>query len=132
MMLIAALSTVALAFIPLITPSPVIDSNELLVFNPNITYPYSNVIWHRGSTYNVTWETDKIPTEAAENAGVVLLGHSGNNSENLDIAHPLATDFFLRDGSVLVKAPEDIPGRKDYFVVLFGDSGNKSPEFEIC
>ncbi|PPR07270.1 hypothetical protein CVT26_012430 [Gymnopilus dilepis] len=54
-----------------------------------------------------------------------------NNSENLDIAHPLATGFPLTTGSVKVVLPKNVTARDDYFVVLFGDSGNKSPKFKI-
>ena len=83
--------------------------NELLVFNPTITYPTAGVQWVMGETYTVTWrkldtvpvveailtnslfcvcayaETSNFPPEEESKTGLILLGHSGNNSENLDI-----------------------------------------------
>ncbi|TFK39033.1 hypothetical protein BDQ12DRAFT_722880 [Crucibulum laeve] len=123
----------ALAFAVASLAAPTTTLQSLIVFTPHITYPNKHdIFWHRGSSHNVTWETSKIPPEAINSTGMILLGHSGNNSENLDIDHPLATRFPINKGSVVVKIPADIEQRKDYFVVLFGDSGNKSPEFEIC
>lgn len=65
--------------------------------------------------------------------GTLVLGYSkkGSESENLDVEHPLADNFKLSDGYVDFTLPSDLQSRKTYFVVLMGDSGNKSQEFAI-
>lgn len=103
---------------------------ELIVFSPTITGPTAGAIWTSGSSQTVTWDTSNIPAEKENSTGLLLLGRLQNNSENLDIAHPLAVDFPIKDGSVNITVPNE-PFGMDYIVVLFGDSGNKSPEFTI-
>ncbi|KAF8899499.1 hypothetical protein CPB84DRAFT_1847707 [Gymnopilus junonius] len=47
------------------------------------------------------------------------------------VAHPLASGFRITAGSVKVILPKNITARNDYFIILFGDSGNKSPNFKV-
>ncbi|KAL5524450.1 hypothetical protein ACEPAF_9590 [Sanghuangporus sanghuang] len=108
------------------TSSPVVN----IVYNPLITYPTAGVVWTVGETKTITWETSEIPEELRNSTGTILLGYNEDDSENLDIAQPLATGFNLTDGQVNVTVPEK-QERSDYIVVLFGDSGNASPEFTI-
>jgi len=54
----------------------------------------------------------------------------GSSNEHLDIKHPLATDFDIRQGKVPITVPSVKQGN-NYIVVLFGDSGNRSPTFRI-
>ncbi|KAL5482531.1 hypothetical protein ACEPAI_9125 [Sanghuangporus weigelae] len=108
------------------TSSPVVN----IVYNPMITYPTAGVVWTVGERKTITWKTDEIPEELRNSTGTILLGYNEDNSENLDIAHPLATGFNLTDGQVNVTVPVK-SARSDYIVVLFGDSGNASPEFTI-
>ncbi|KAL5501699.1 hypothetical protein ACEPAH_8959 [Sanghuangporus vaninii] len=108
------------------TSSPVVN----IVYNPLITYPTAGVVWTVGETKTVTWKADEIPEELKNSTGTILLGYNEDDSENLDIAHPLATGFNLTDGQVNVTVPVKSE-RSDYIVVLFGDSGNASPEFTI-
>ncbi|KAF8073414.1 hypothetical protein FPV67DRAFT_744619 [Lyophyllum atratum] len=108
-----------------------IAAQSQIVFSPEITYPKANTIWTPGSRHNVTWDTSKIPYEKQGANGLVLLGYNGTESENLDIRHPLAAAFPLGDGGVTVVVPRNIKPRDDYFVVLFGDSGNMSAKFKI-
>lgn len=105
--------------------------HELIVFNPTITSPTLGTVWEMGKRYYATWNTTNIPPEKQNATGLVLLGHAGNGSENLDIQHPLATSFPLADGSVALLMPLNVEPRNDYFIVLFGDSGNTSPEFSL-
>ncbi|KJA24350.1 hypothetical protein HYPSUDRAFT_162093 [Hypholoma sublateritium FD-334 SS-4] len=112
--------------------APVNTPQALIVFNPTITAPTKHMSWPKGSTQEIKWDTENIPAERTATTGVILLGYMENDSENLDIDHPLATGFPLNDGKVTVKMPTDIDSTKDYFVVLFGDSGNKSPVFRIA
>jgi len=84
-----------------------------------------------GETYNVTWDTSNFPPEEESKTGLILLGHAGNNSENLDINLPLANHFLLSKGCVDITIPFGVEERDDFFIVLFGDSGNTSPQFSI-
>lgn len=43
----------------------------------------------------------------------------------------LADKFRLNSGSQRITLPKDLETRSTYIVVLFGDSGNASPEFTI-
>ncbi|KAG1872398.1 hypothetical protein DFJ58DRAFT_652151 [Suillus subalutaceus] len=104
---------------------------ELLAWSPTILCPTQFTIWPRGSTQTVTWETDNIPEEKLNSTGLLLLGYMANNSENLDIKHPLAVNFPIINGEVTVTVPENATVRGNAIVVLFGDSGNASPEFAI-
>ncbi|KAJ2920536.1 hypothetical protein H1R20_g16559, partial [Candolleomyces eurysporus] len=110
-------------------------SQAMVVVNPHITAPQQNEFWAKGSKHVVRWDTDKIPQgeHAAPLKGLVVLGYSTPDSddEHLDLDHPLASGFSLSDGSVEVEIPSDAASRKDYFIVLFGDSGNVSPNFTI-
>lgn len=91
--------------------------------------------------YFILLETKGIPSQSINNTGLLFLGYMENDSENLDIGnfvfyimrlrvgscfvhsdHPLAFGFPIRAGLVEVTMPEDIPPRKDYFVVReFGE-----------
>ncbi|KAG2037794.1 hypothetical protein BDR03DRAFT_863160 [Suillus americanus] len=104
---------------------------ELLAWSPTILCPTRFTIWPRGSTQTVTWETDNIPEEKLNSTGLLLLGYMANNSENLDIKHPLAVNFPIISGEVTFTVPDNATVRGNAIVVLFGDSGNASPEFAI-
>jgi len=129
-----SLSTIFSAFIlaasTLVSAAP-IQPVELDVFCPTLTSPKAGDMWTAGQKYNVTWETDNIPDEKKNSTGMILLGYNYNNSENLDIKHPLGVNFLLTDGFYEVTVPSNCSLRFDYTVVLFGDSGNASPDFTI-
>ncbi|KAK0503970.1 hypothetical protein EDD18DRAFT_1131565 [Armillaria luteobubalina] len=110
---------------------PASKPQELMVWSPAITSPTSSTNWYTGTFHNVTWETDGMPEEVKNTTGLLLLGHQSNGSENLDINHPLANKFLLSQGWVLCTMPNDTEPRSDYMVVLFGDSGNTSPPFNV-
>ncbi|KAF8636190.1 hypothetical protein AX17_003678 [Amanita inopinata Kibby_2008] len=131
-MFFIVLATLVLAVLASAAPvnSPGVPQT-LIVFSPEITYPQANITWVMGSTYNVTWDTSNIPEGKVASMGLILLGHAGNNSENLYIAHPLATGFPIITGSVSVTMPRNVASRDDYFIVLLGDSGNASPTFKL-
>lgn len=109
-----------------------LSAQSVTVFSPRITSPKAAILWPRGSIHNVTWDTSNIPREKHGSTGMLMIGHYANNSENLDIDHPLATYFSIDKGWVGVTIPQNLPCRDDYFVVLFGDSGNRSPKFRVC
>ncbi|KAF4617653.1 hypothetical protein D9613_005678 [Agrocybe pediades] len=112
--------------------APINSPQELIVFNPPITSPKASAAWPMGSKQVVRWDIAEIPESRINTTGVILLGHmTDGTDEHLDIEHPLATGFPIKQGFVEVTMPQGIDARDDYFVVLFGDSGNKSPKFKI-
>ncbi|KAK0188062.1 hypothetical protein F5146DRAFT_740583 [Armillaria mellea] len=102
------------------------------VISPPITSPTAGAVWTVGQTVTVTWNTTVIPpaSQVTNPIGKIVLGHQANDSLNLDLDHPLASNFQLTDGQVDITVP-DVEPRDDYIIVLFGDSGNTSPEFTI-
>ncbi|EGN98373.1 hypothetical protein SERLA73DRAFT_161174 [Serpula lacrymans var. lacrymans S7.3] len=102
-----------------------------IVHNPSVINPNADTIWHAGSSVTITWDTSTVPL-GNKSKGKVVLGYleKGKSDEHLDIEHPLAENFYIEDGFVQITAP-DVSPRNDYIVVLFGDSGNKSPAFTI-
>ncbi|KAG2342196.1 hypothetical protein BDR05DRAFT_976609 [Suillus weaverae] len=96
------------------------------VFVPPITYPQAGVIWIAGQHHNVTWETDDAPVHITNGIGRVYLA----TNTIIDLDHPLAVGFNILDGRVAIQVPS-VPRGRNYSIVLFGDSGNYSPEFTI-
>ncbi|KAI0269937.1 hypothetical protein BC834DRAFT_841658 [Gloeopeniophorella convolvens] len=121
----------ALALAASASATPIAARNELIVVSPQVTSPTTGTIWTTGSSQTVTWDTSKIPPSGSNNTGLILLGYDdGSSSENLDINNPLASGFPITAGSQNITVP-NVDTKTTYFVVLFGDSGNKSPEFTI-
>ncbi|KAF8558329.1 hypothetical protein OG21DRAFT_1382797, partial [Imleria badia] len=100
------------------------------VVDPPITSPTANTIWNVGQTQTVTWQTTGLPVNQTNPSGMLVLGYMYNNSENLMLNSPLATNLNYSVGQAQITVP-NVPTRTDYIVVLFGDSGNASPEFTI-
>ncbi|KAL4069881.1 hypothetical protein V8B97DRAFT_1872028 [Scleroderma yunnanense] len=128
--LLSLFSAFVLAISYLAHAAPV-KPEELLAFSPSIFYPTAGVVWPAGSVQNVTWRTDNIPDEVKNSTGLILLGYQTSDSENLDIKRPLASSFPITAGFVQFTVPSDLVYRTNYIVVLFGDSGNASPQFTI-
>jgi len=105
---------------------------ELIVVSPQITQPNASTVWDTGSTQDVEWDTTRIPPEAKNYTGTILLGHfeEGSDSEHLEWQNPLAVGFRLTDGKAKILVPPEYYGTT-YFVVLIGDSGNRSDNFTI-
>ncbi|KAF9046750.1 hypothetical protein BJ165DRAFT_1594087 [Panaeolus papilionaceus] len=131
MLFTSFIASVLLATASLTSAAPINAPQELIVFSPPITYPTAAEAWRTGTQQTVKWNTAGLPVQKNSNTGVLLLGHMANGSENLDVDHPLASGFPINTGSVQFTLPKNIPEGSDYFVVLFGDSGNKSPKFKI-
>jgi len=114
------------------TATPIDARAKLIVVTPEITKPVAGDLWTVGTQQLVQWDTSDIPDEAKNYTGSIVLGYSDGvtDSENLDFAHPLAKGFLLTAGSQSVTVP-DVVNRTTYFVVLMGDSGNRSPYFTI-
>ncbi|PSR72114.1 hypothetical protein PHLCEN_2v12029 [Hermanssonia centrifuga] len=96
------------------------------VWSPRITSPDAETVWKAGTLQQVTWDTSNPPKQISNPIGMIVLPKAGV----LDSDHPLATDVPLTAGSWSVTVPGVAAG-DDYTVVLFGDSGNASPEFSI-
>ncbi|KAG1745910.1 uncharacterized protein EDB91DRAFT_1236219 [Suillus paluster] len=79
------------------------------VFVPPILYPRSDTVWIAGQHHNVTWSTDNAP---------------------VNITNSIGQGFDILDGRVEIQVPYVTTG-SNYSLVLFGDSGNYSPEFTI-
>ncbi|KAI0072720.1 hypothetical protein K474DRAFT_1667497 [Panus rudis PR-1116 ss-1] len=101
------------------------------VWSPMIADPKGSTVWVRGTSASVKWDTRDPPDQITNPIGRVVLGYllDGEN-EHLDLDNPLAEGFDLEKGSVKFKVPYVEPGN-EYIVVLFGDSGNRSPTFTI-
>jgi len=129
--LAASTTTASPIAAPAPDPAAITARSEFIVFSPQITSPSQGVTWPVGSQQTVQWDTSAIPLEGRNNTGFILLGfNNGTESENLLVDQPLAHGFLLTAGSQIITIPK-VPHRTTYFVVLFGDSGNKSPQFTI-
>ncbi|KAJ7069658.1 hypothetical protein C8F01DRAFT_1113496 [Mycena amicta] len=95
------------------------------VYDPPITNPNAKTVWTVGTVQTVTWNATGIPEGIP---GKLQLGFLTSESENLSTI--LAQGFNLTDEKVQVTVP-DVVKRSNYILVLFGDSGNISPEFTI-
>ncbi|KAI0771084.1 hypothetical protein BD413DRAFT_434197, partial [Trametes elegans] len=95
------------------------------VFVPPVLYPHAGTVWNKGERHNVTWDTSHAPVNITNRRGRILL-----RKDDLTTPLVLAADFDILKGRTEVTVPWVIPG-SDYSLVLFGDSGNFSPQFTI-
>ncbi|KAL4248495.1 hypothetical protein ABKN59_007758 [Abortiporus biennis] len=105
--------------------SPIMVLDRRDVFVPPVTYPHNGTVWKSGQRHNVTWDTSKAPVNITNSIGFILL-RSGEVSTPV----VLADGFNIRTGRVEITVPLVLT-RDDYSLVLFGDSGNFSPQFTI-
>ncbi|KAH7921314.1 hypothetical protein BV22DRAFT_1019579 [Leucogyrophana mollusca] len=96
------------------------------VFVPPILYPHAGTIWKVGNHHNVTWDTAGAPVNITNSIGHIYLVVHGL----IDLDNELAGGFNILDGRVVIQVPDVAPA-DDYALVLFGDSGNFSPNFTI-
>ncbi|KAK0239207.1 hypothetical protein EDD85DRAFT_829431 [Armillaria nabsnona] len=94
------------------------------VYSPPITSPDANTVWTVNTTQTVTWDTSNAPVNISNRASIWL------KKGDYAFGTELAVDFDLRSGKQDVTVPWVVEG-DDYIIVLFGDSGNWSPEFTI-
>ncbi|THU87093.1 hypothetical protein K435DRAFT_762862 [Dendrothele bispora CBS 962.96] len=95
------------------------------VFVPPVTSPTADAVWAVGSVQTVTWNTTDAPEQITNPIGRIMLRKGGLTTNNT-----LADGFDILLGTINVTVPDVEPG-DDYEIVLFGDSGNFSPVFEI-
>ncbi|KAF9534650.1 hypothetical protein CPB83DRAFT_842681 [Crepidotus variabilis] len=115
-------TTLATVFVAAVNASAVIPQD---VYAPHITYPTAGVVWISGQTQTVTWDTSDAPTQITNPIGHILLRKGSSTTPLI-----LANNFNILDGKAQVTVPNVIEG-DDYALVLFGDSGDWSPEFTI-
>ncbi|KAI0784348.1 hypothetical protein C8Q75DRAFT_779809 [Abortiporus biennis] len=110
------------AFAPFAVASPTASKD---VFVPPVTSPVEGAVWKSGETQLVTWDTSNAPVNITNSIGFILLRSNG-------IVTPvvLADNFPILRGQVEVTVPLVLT-RDDFSIVLFGDSGNFSPNFTI-
>jgi len=102
------------------------------VFVPPIKKPHAGTVWKIGHNATVTWKTKDAPVNITNSIGMVVLAQNGSifTSQPGGLDDPLASNFSIRLGRIEFVVPE-VPAANDYQIVLFGDSGNFSPEFTI-
>ncbi|KAG2343210.1 hypothetical protein BDR05DRAFT_963152 [Suillus weaverae] len=86
------------------------------VVDPPITSPTAGAVWHVGEKQLVTWSTNGLPSNVTNPVGMLVLGYMYNNSENLMLNSPLATNINYTVGQVLITVP-NVETREDYIVV---------------
>jgi len=120
------------AFALLVSPASAIPIEVRDVFVPPILTPDAATVWTVGSLQNVTWSTADAPTQITNGKGMVVLARDGLmfTDEAGGLNDPLASGFDILLGQIEIQVPDVEPG-SDYQIVLFGDSGNSSPEFTI-
>ncbi|EIW74559.1 hypothetical protein CONPUDRAFT_85739 [Coniophora puteana RWD-64-598 SS2] len=104
----------------------VVLARPMDVYAPKVTSPDSDSIWSAGKNYTITWDASSPPKQITNPIGHIILRANGVSWTNTT----LAKGFNITDGTVQVTAP-DVPTGTHYSVVLFGDSGNWSPDFTI-
>ncbi|KZT23478.1 hypothetical protein NEOLEDRAFT_1069546 [Neolentinus lepideus HHB14362 ss-1] len=95
------------------------------VYDPRITNPQASTVWVVEDNAEATWDTSDMPQHVTNPKGKLVLGYIEDSSD-----HPLADGFDISEGHIKFRVPRVEP-RNDYIVVLFGDSGNRSPTFTI-
>ncbi|KAF5336627.1 hypothetical protein D9758_015933 [Tetrapyrgos nigripes] len=115
------------------TPVNVNQRAALSVFTPPMTSPAEGDVWVVGTQRNVTWDTSNAPPVLSNPIGQVILRNFRLETEgiaNIGVPVNLVHGFDILSGSVEVTVP-DVPNADDYFLNLFGDSGDTGPNFTI-
>jgi len=95
-------------------------------FIPKITSPTTATVWNIGEMHNVTWDISQAPANITNQfGGRIQLRADGHTTFVV-----LADNFDILLGTYPITVPWVITSNK-YQLVLFGDSGNFSPEFTI-
>ncbi|KIY71196.1 hypothetical protein CYLTODRAFT_328311, partial [Cylindrobasidium torrendii FP15055 ss-10] len=98
--------------------------------SPRITYPIAGSTWISGEMTTVTWDTTDAPVNITNPNGRVVLGQKTTGDDSEHLGEVLAENFSILDGNISFTIP-NVPESDDYIIVLFGDSGNASPKFNI-
>ncbi|KAI1786959.1 hypothetical protein LXA43DRAFT_1184813 [Ganoderma leucocontextum] len=95
------------------------------VYVPPVLSPTTGTVWTIGERQNVTWDVSDPPVNITNPQGLILL-----RKDNTPTPVILQNGFDILLGSIEITVPWVVDG-SDYSVVLFGDSGNVSPDFTI-
>ncbi|KAH8114412.1 hypothetical protein DFH11DRAFT_1688937 [Phellopilus nigrolimitatus] len=103
------------------------------VWVPQVTYPHADIVWKIGYRHNVSWDLSSQPAQITNPIGQILLRKDNVTASTGpgSTSEPLASGFDLTLGRVEITVP-DVTVGCGYQVVLFGDSGNFSPNFIIA
>lgn len=113
------------------------EASELekrIVYNPPVTHPTTGTVWHAGRKETVTWDVidDQIPAQAKNFKATIKLGYMPKNGNGgLNLKWTLARDIPITEQEADIVLPKDLESRKDYIIVVMGDSGNRSKKFTI-
>ncbi|KAL0571365.1 hypothetical protein V5O48_010603 [Marasmius crinis-equi] len=122
-------SLLATAFAVLVTEVSAATILPRVRWNPPILSPNETTVWRIGDLVNVTWDLSEIPQDLTEFTGTIQLNNEKGPLADIGF---LSEGFDLRVGFAEVDVPwYDVPPGKNYSITLFGDSGNRSPQFEI-
>jgi hypothetical protein len=110
-----------------------VELEKRIVYNPPVTHPTANTIWYAGRKETVTWtvDQDQIPANAKNYEAVIKLGYvpkSGAGGYNLKWT---LAKVPITDEEADITLPADLEPRRDYIIVVMGDSGNRSKKFQI-
>ncbi|KAI0784332.1 hypothetical protein C8Q75DRAFT_724560 [Abortiporus biennis] len=105
------------------SPIAILDKRD--VFVPPVTYPVKGTVWKSGERQIVTWDTSGAPVNITNPTGFIILRSAGVTTSVV-----LADNFPILKGHVELTVPLVLT-RDDYSIILFGDSGNVSPDFTI-
>ncbi|KAG7445081.1 uncharacterized protein BT62DRAFT_995051 [Guyanagaster necrorhizus] len=115
--------TILPALVASVLSTPIHISRDVYV--PPVTYPVAGTVWTVNTTQTVTWDVSDPPVNITNRYGEIRLREG-------DLLTPLvlADGFDILLGQQEVTVPWVLEGA-DYSIVLFGDSGNWSPDFTI-
>ncbi|KAH9979988.1 hypothetical protein BGW80DRAFT_1200049 [Lactifluus volemus] len=117
------------SFMALAQAATLVKDNVDVVITVRITTPNAQTTWVVGTVQEVEWNIPAISFDPSTTAKIVL-GYVDNNSENLCLDSPLATNVPVNAGKAMITVPNVKDGDK-YIVDFFGDSGDKSDQFTI-
>ncbi|OJT03527.1 hypothetical protein TRAPUB_5806 [Trametes pubescens] len=104
---------------------PLTGLEKRVVYTPPVLYPHAGTVWYKGQTHNVTWDVSDPPANITNKIASLML-----RKGELPTPLILAENFDILLGRIEVTVPWVTEG-DDYIVVLFGDSGDWSEEFNI-
>ncbi|KAJ2912625.1 hypothetical protein MD484_g7791, partial [Candolleomyces efflorescens] len=118
--------TILTFFSMLSLAAPISEKRD--VFVPPVLEPAAGTIWQKGSNETVVWDVSNPPAQITNKLGRIYL--RSVEQEIILLDQPLATGFDILVGQQEVTVPTDLASG-EYQVVLFGDSGNWGPVFNI-
>ncbi|KAL0060633.1 hypothetical protein AAF712_012576 [Marasmius tenuissimus] len=103
------------------------------VWSPPITSPDAYTVWKTDEKYYVTWDNSYPPEVITRGNQINLMNFNQYlfGDEGYNVVIKSEDTFNLLDGYAEIVVPSDIPTDDQYFITLFGDSGNRSPKFRI-